>query len=219
MKAFSAGLLAAAALVLAQEPPKYETSAPHVVSKSEPEYSEEARRARVNATVLVSIVVLPDGTVDKVRVLRPVGFGLDESAVECVKTWRFAPGIKDGKAVPVAARIEVSFMLLMKENQGQHVRLTFTLPPGAGRPELVKGTIPPNPPPANPDQRFRISLTVNPKGRLENLAIVDTTDPQWAAEALHEIEKWRFIPATVNGQGVAVDGVLELATGAFRYLH
>jgi hypothetical protein len=60
---------------------------------------------------------------------------------------------------------------------------------------------------------------VNPEGRLENLAVIDATNPQWADQALHKIEKWRFVPASVNGQAVPVDGVFELATRDFRYLH
>jgi TonB family protein len=200
----------------APEPPKAAIT-PHVVFKPEPEYNEEARRARVNADVALKIVVRPDGTVGNVRVLRPVGFGLDEDAVECVKTWRFVPGTRDGQPVPVEAGIEVSFRLSTKENQGQHARLTFTLPPGAGRPELVKGTIPPNPPPSDQVPRFRIGLTVDAKGKPENLAIIDTTDPKWADRALREIEKWRFEPASVNGQAAAVDGVLELTARDARY--
>ena len=200
-----------------QAPPKPEMVAPHVVSKSEPEYSDEARHARVNASVTVKLVVRPDGTVDQVRVVRAAGFGLDESAVECVKTWRFAPGIKEGKPVAVMAMIEVNFRLLLKENQGQQARLTFTLPPGGGRPELVKGAMPPNPPPSDPNQRLRIDLTVDSEGKPRNLTIIDTTDPKWADRALREMEKWRFEPARVNGQAAAVDGVLELTAGNARY--
>jgi TonB family protein len=218
MNVFTAVLLVVSALLLGQEP-KPQVSAPHVVSKSEPVYNEEARLARVNATVSLTLVVRPDGIPDRVRVLRPAGFGLDEAAVECVKTWRFAPGMKDGEAVPVQAMVDVNFRVTTKENQGQKVRLTFTLPPGAGRPELMKGTIPSNPPPSDPDKRFRIKLTVNPKGRVENAAVIDASDPEWAEQALRQLEKWRFIPASVNGEGVAVDGVFELATGDFRYLH
>jgi TonB family protein len=200
----------------AQDPSNSKTP-PHVVSKSEPEYSEEARHARVNASVTLKLVVRPDGAVDGVRVARAAGFGLDEQAVECVKTWKFAPGMRDGQAVPVQAAVEVNFRLSTKENQGQNARLTFTLPPGAGRPELLKGTIPPNPPPSDPDQRFRIGLTVDSKGKPENLAVIDTTDPKWADQALREMEKWRFEPSSVNGQAAAVDGVLELTAGNSRY--
>ncbi len=196
--------------------PRKSATAPHVIFKPDPEYTEEARHARVNASVTIKLIVRPEGTVSDVRVLRAAGFGLDEKAVECVETWKFAPGMKDGQAVPVQAMVEVNFRI-STANPSQQARLTFTLPPGAQRPELVKGTMPPNPGPSDPDQRFRIGLTVDTKGKPENLAIIDTTDPKWADRAMREIEKWRFEPASINGQATAVDGVWELTAGNSRY--
>jgi len=67
--------------------------------------------------VLVAVEVGADGVPNNVRVLRSLGLGLDEKAVEAVKQWRFKPGMKDGKPVPVAATIEVSFRLLDKPQQ------------------------------------------------------------------------------------------------------
>lgn len=57
------------------------------------------------------------------------------------------------------------------------------------------------------------------KGKSENLSIIETTDPEWADRALHELQSWRFVPVSVNGQTAPVDGVFELAAGSFRYLH
>ncbi len=87
-------------------------SAPSVVYKVEPEYSEEARKAKFQGSVLLSIIVDPSGKPRDVRVIRTCGLGLDEKAVEAVMKWRFRPGLKDGKAVPVAATVEVNFRLL-----------------------------------------------------------------------------------------------------------
>ena len=210
IKSFAAVSLAVTALMQAQEPP---ISSPHVLSKTEPKGTEEARRARV---ITLKLIVRPDGTASDIRVVRAAGFGLDENAIECLRTWQFAPGMKDGKAVSVAATIEVQFRLAAKDNEGQHARLTFTLPSRAWRPELVKGRIPPNPGSSPPNQRFRISLTVDSEGMPENLVIVEATDPKWADHALHELKSWRFVPASANGQAVAVEGVFELSVGNFR---
>jgi protein TonB len=87
-------------------------SAPVPIFKVEPEYSEEARKAKFQGTVLLAIVVTEDGRTSNVRVLRPLGMGLDEKAVEAVMKWRFKPGYKDGHAVPVQANVEVNFRLL-----------------------------------------------------------------------------------------------------------
>lgn len=170
----------------------------------------------MNSSVTLKFIVRPDGNASDIRVIRAAGFGLDENAIECLKTWQFAPGTKDGKAVSVAATIDVNLRLVAKDNEGQHARLTFTLPAGARRPELVKGTIPPNPGSSAPNQRFHISLTVDSTGVPENLVVVEATDPKWAARALHELKSWRFVPASVNGQAVAVEGVFELSAGSFH---
>jgi len=87
-------------------------TAPSVVYKVEPEYSEEARKAKFQGSVLLSIIVDPSGKPRDVRVLRSCGLGLDEKAVEAGMKWRFRPGLKDGKPVAVAATVEVNFRLL-----------------------------------------------------------------------------------------------------------
>ncbi len=87
-------------------------SAPVPIFKVEPEYSEEARKAKYQGTVLLAIVVDESGKTANVRVLRPLGMGLDEKAVEAVMKWRFRPGYKDGKPVSVMAQVEVNFRLL-----------------------------------------------------------------------------------------------------------
>jgi TonB family protein len=87
-------------------------SAPQLLFKVEPEYSEEARKAKYQGTVLLYIEVDPSGRATNIRVQRSLGLGLDEKAIEAVKKWKFAPGKKDGKPVTVAATIEVNFRLL-----------------------------------------------------------------------------------------------------------
>ncbi len=87
-------------------------SKPEVISKVEPEYSEEARKAKFQGVVLLDIVVDEKGNPRDVKVARALGLGLDQKAIEAVQKWRFRPGMKDGKPVAVTARIEVNFRLL-----------------------------------------------------------------------------------------------------------
>lgn len=87
-------------------------SAPRLVRKVEPEYSEEARKAKYQGTVQLAVEVWPDGRAHNVRVVRSLGLGLDEKAIEAVQRWEFVPGKKDGKPVKVQATIEVNFRLL-----------------------------------------------------------------------------------------------------------
>jgi periplasmic protein TonB len=86
-------------------------SAPKATYAPDPEYSEEARKAKYQGTVVLSLIVGADGVPRDIRVARSVGLGLDEKAIETVKTWKFDPGTKDGKPVATYATIEVAFHL------------------------------------------------------------------------------------------------------------
>ncbi len=89
--------------------PGGDISNPVPISRPQPEYSEEAKTAKWGGTVLLSVVVDETGHTRDIRVLKPLGFGLDEKAIEAVSKWTFRPGMKSGVAVPVTAQIEVSF--------------------------------------------------------------------------------------------------------------
>ena len=87
-------------------------SAPQLLRRVEPEYSEQARKAKWQGVVKLQIEVWPDGRAHNVRVLRALGMGLDERAVEAVSQWTFRPGVKDGAPVRTFATVEVNFRLL-----------------------------------------------------------------------------------------------------------
>jgi protein TonB len=87
-------------------------SNPIPISRPEPQYSEEARKAKWGGTVLLSLVVDETGHTTDIKVIKPLGLGLDEKAIEAVAKWTFIPGKKDGKPVKVFAQIEVTFRLL-----------------------------------------------------------------------------------------------------------
>ena len=84
-------------------------SAPSLLRKVEPEYSDEARRKNISGNILLSIIVGKDGVPRNIKVISPLGFGLDEKAIQAVSNWRFKPGTKNGFPVDVLAQVEVSF--------------------------------------------------------------------------------------------------------------
>lgn len=190
-------------------------SAPMVLSKMEPQYTEEARKASVQAIVVTSLVVRQDGSPTDVRVIRGAGFGLDEKAVESIQTWRFKPAMKEGKPVAVFASVEVNFRLLLNDRENQLARLNFTLPQGASRPELKSGEIPANPS-APGDQSLRIRLQVGADGKPQNLTVLDSTDAKWEQAALRKLNSWRFYPSMLQGSAVEAEGVFELTHGRER---
>jgi TonB family protein len=99
-------------------PPKMTTfrigngvSPPRPMYQPEPEFSELARRAKFQGVVMLGLVVDRDGNPKNVRILGPLGAGLDEKAVHVVETWKFKPAVKDGEPVAVEIAVEVDFHL------------------------------------------------------------------------------------------------------------
>ncbi|HWZ83012.1 MAG TPA: energy transducer TonB [Terriglobales bacterium] len=86
-------------------------SAPRPIYDPEPDYSEEARKAKYQGSVVLQIVVGADGLPKDMRIARSLGMGLDEKALEAVRQWRFEPGTLNGHAVPVVVNVEVNFRL------------------------------------------------------------------------------------------------------------
>jgi TonB family protein len=87
------------------------TGAPHVVELAKPKYTPEAMRRRIEGVARVSAVVMPDGTVQDVHIVKSLDstYGLDQAAVDAVKASKFQAGTRNGTAVPVAITIDVEF--------------------------------------------------------------------------------------------------------------
>ncbi|MGZ4872378.1 MAG: energy transducer TonB [Candidatus Angelobacter sp.] len=90
---------------------KDSTLRPQATHTPEPEFSEQARHAKYQGTVVLNIVVDQAGKISRIRLERPLGMGLDENAMEGVKKWRFKPATRNGQPVAVEMAIEVSFNL------------------------------------------------------------------------------------------------------------
>lgn len=86
-------------------------SAPQAISAPDPEYTEEARRAKTQGTCILWLIVDAAGKPRDVKVVRGLGYGLDAKALEAVRQWRFQPSLKDGKPVDVQISVEVAFHL------------------------------------------------------------------------------------------------------------
>lgn len=86
---------------------------PSLIKSVEPKYTSEAMRAKMQGSVELEAVVLPNGTVGDVRITRSLdkAFGLDQEAIKAAKQWRFRPGTRFGEPVPVLITIELAFTL------------------------------------------------------------------------------------------------------------
>jgi TonB family protein len=85
--------------------------APKVVYKVDPNYTQEARDAKIEGTVVVDVEVHADGKAHNLRVERTLDPGLDQRALDAISAWRFQPATKNGKPIAVKATIEINFKL------------------------------------------------------------------------------------------------------------
>jgi TonB family protein len=86
-------------------------SPPKATYQPEPEFSERARQAKFQGVVMLGLIVDRDGVPRRIRILSPLGAGLDEKAVHAVETWKFEPAKKDGEPVAVEIAVEIDFHL------------------------------------------------------------------------------------------------------------
>ena len=86
---------------------------PRVLQEAKPQYTADAMRAKVQGSVWLECIVMPDGSVGDVRVTKSLDpiFGLDQEAIKAAKLWRFSPGMRQGEPVPVIITIELTFTL------------------------------------------------------------------------------------------------------------
>jgi len=86
-------------------------TAPKATFTPEPKFTEIARYEKFQGTVVVDVIVGSDGAVHEIRLVRPLGLGLDESAQSMIHTWRFQPATRNGQPVAVEMNVEVAFNL------------------------------------------------------------------------------------------------------------
>ena len=85
---------------------------PRLKERTEPEYSEEARLARHEGSVILQAVITPRGSAGHFKLVRSLGLGLDEKAIEAARSWRFDPGRRGNQPVAVQANFEINFRIL-----------------------------------------------------------------------------------------------------------
>ncbi len=191
-----------------------DVTAPFVLAKANPAYTAEARLAKLEGSVLLSVVVGADGHPRDIQVVRSLGLGLDESAVENVRAWHFKPGARSG--IPVAAMVnEEVFFRPQRTLWDWHVgRVVFQPPALAARPVLMKVKFP-----ATVDLEENAAVTIafdiGPKGAPVNLRVVKSSDTRWESELLAAVrDGWGFQPGMADGKPVIVPAWFEFVRGS-----
>jgi len=194
--------------------PGPDVTAPFVIAKATPAYTEEARLAKLEGSVLLSLVVGVDGQPGDIQVGRALGLGLDEKAVENVRAWQFKPGTNKG--IPVAVRVqeEVFFRPERTLWDWHVVRAAFRLPTLETRPVLIKIKFP-----ATVDLEENASVTmafdISSKGAPANLHVVKSSSAKWEGDLLAAVrDGWRFRPGIVDGKAATVPAWFEFVRGS-----
>jgi TonB family protein len=194
--------------------PGPDVTAPFVIAKAKAAYTEEARLAKLEGSVLLSLVVAADGQPSDIQIDRPIGLGLDENAIENVRAWQFKPGAKNGTPVAVRIMVEVFFHPQRTLWDWHLVRATFRSPALETRPALIKVKFP-----ATVDLEENASVTIafdiSPRGIPMNAQAVKSSDARWESELLAAVrEGWRFRPGIINGKPATVPAWFEFVRGS-----
>jgi TonB family protein len=184
-------------------------SPPVLIQKTEPEYSEQARRAKFQGSDMLYVQIDPSGQATHIRVVKPIGLGLDEKSMEAVAKWKFQPGNKDGAPVTVEATIEVNFRLI---GEGWTIaRADFSTGAGASKPVLKSVASPPKC--KSSSGKVTLSLTVGADGSVSKVHVVESTKSSLNSTVASSVEKWTFVPAILAGTPQAATGQIDVVCG------
>jgi TonB family protein len=214
----SSFVLTVAMTVLAQgEPaqvfkPGAGVSAPRVLQEVKPVYPPDAMFVGLEGTVLLECVVTAEGTVGDVRVRTSLYPSLDDAAIAAVKQWRFRPGSRDGKPVPVAVDVELTFTLGAGKGPKLDSADVFKPGPDVTAPRVlqeVKAVYTDAARQAGIEGTVRVECIVLPDGTVGRLRLTKRLDPGLDVEAVKALRRWRFAPGLRNGQPVPVQVTIE----------
>ena len=185
---------------------------PQLIRKVDPQYSEEARAAKYNGSVTLSAVVGVDGRPEDIQVVKGIGMGLDEKAVEAAQQWVFAPGTLQGVPVKVRATLEVNFRLvsLPVPVDGTSVH---TVGNGVSQPQLISKVDPQYSEEARKAKyngSVTLSVVVGTDGRAEDIQVTRGLGMGLDEKAIEAVQQWVFRPGTLQGSPVRTRAVLEV---------
>jgi TonB family protein len=187
---------------------------------ADPEYSDEARLAELEGTVVISGGAGEDGNARDLRVSQSLGLGLDEKAIEAVQQWRFKP---DTKSISVA----VDFSLPSKQSRWHLIGVDFRPPEGASRPTVLTPFYPTGAGVFNSEaieegqvlgamrrQAFiTLSFDVDERGVPVHIQASRSSDPVWDDQATTVLRQWRFTPGMKDGKPVSVPCSFDFVWG------
>ncbi len=196
------------------------------IQKTEPEYTDEARIAELEGTVVLAAEIDESGLAQDLHVAESVGLGLDEEAIEAVKQWSFRPAVNPDPRMKTVTQIHVDFRLPSKQSLWHLIGVRFQAPAGVSRPVFQKALYPIGAgigPEAMEEGRVlvaigrlataRLTFDIDERGMPVNFRVANASEPVWGTEATGVVSQWRFTPASANGIPVAVPCTVDLLWG------
>lgn len=197
------------------------TAPTELLARTDPEYSDEARVAELEGTVVVAGATSEDGRASDLRVSQSLGLGLDEKAIEAVRQWRFKPGTK-------SISVPVDFSVPVKQSRWHLIGVDFHPPEGASRPTVLTANYPGGAGVFNSEaieegvllggigrQAFiTLSFDVNEGGLPVNIQVARSSDPVWEDQATTVLRYWSFTPGMKDGKPVSVPCTFDFVWGS-----
>jgi TonB family protein len=197
------------------------TTAVDPIQKTDPEYTDQARLAELEGTVVLRGTIDEEGLARNLEVAQSIGLGLDEKAIEAAGRWSFQP-----VSEPVIFLIPVSFRLPSKQSRWHLINAQFQTPAGASSPVFTRALYPVGAgigPEAMEEGRVlvaigrlataKLAFHVDEHGMPVNFEVLSSSEPVWGSEAIAVVGQWRFTPGMKTGIAIPVPGTVELVWG------
>jgi hypothetical protein len=197
------------------------------IEKTPADYADEASVAELEGTVLLDGIIGDDGLAHDLTVLRPLGLGLDEKAIEAARQWLFAISQTSRQAPPTHIVIAVDFFRSSKLSRWHLVQVDFSAPAGASRPIFLEAEYPGGAgvlgDAAIEEGRLlggigrqasaRVSFDIDDRGIPANIQVIDASAPVWGPQAVILVSDWRFKPAMKDGKPISARCTIDLIWG------
>jgi len=186
---------------------------PQVLESSTPEYTQEGVEAKVEGIVTLEGHVDIKGKVSGLRVIKGLGYGLDQKAIDAVLGWKFRPALRQGAPVEAVTQIEVDFRIPVWYRAVPTEEPAVRIGPGVTPPTVISRIEPQYTPEARA-AKYRgtvvVAATIHKDGTLTVNEVIQELDYGLTANAIEALEQWKFKPGMRNGEPVPVSLKIEV---------
>jgi TonB family protein len=188
---------------------------PKVLTRAAPRIPDLAIKLRAAGEVLLSFVVQTDRTIRDIQVVKSMGYGMDEEAIQTVKKWRFAPGTKDGLPVDVRMKAAIGFSEAPDLHAWGAGPILFETPAGSKLPKLESGTMP-KPVRNDGNETVVLQFNVDSSGETRDVHPLQGNESTSLPALVHSLSTWKFEPPS-DGTTVAGKVLFIKGEDQFRY--